>query len=99
LCQPLCIFVSWPHAQPSQNSNQVFVQNPWSPQPNHQNPLVHSWQAIEDLWVANSYTHITLLPEFRRFWSCCPSSEVQPSGRISFWEMDTLYVYLSDFEM
>ena len=68
-------FVSCPHTWPSWMSNQVFVQNQWSLHSDHQDSLVHDRRAIEDLWVVKSYTHITLLPEFWRFLSCCSISE------------------------
>ena len=55
-------FVSFPHTRPSWMSNQVLVRNQWSLQSDQQDYLVHDRQAIEDLWVVKSYTHITLLP-------------------------------------
>ena len=60
-------YVSCPHTQPSWTSNQVFVRNHWSLQSDHQDYQVRHWQAVEDLWVEQSCTQITLLPELEDF--------------------------------
>ena len=59
--------------------------------------FVHAQRAVEDLWVVQSYTHITLLPEFWRFWSCCSSFEAlifSHQALSASTKMDTLHVYL-----
>ena len=97
LSQPLYNFSLYLMPDHPKKSNQVLVRNQWSSLPDHRDPLVYSRQAVKYLWVMKSYTHITLLPEFWRSWSCCLSSKSIISSHqmtLSFLKMDTIHVYL-----